>query len=235
MVSTVLVRPSSIFCPFDRESSKKMSIKFPFDVPGWHVTIRPRTGVEDDLAPVLVEKCKTFEYAIVTFEGDGESKHMHAILAYAGSNSNLRRQFTRLLDTKDVDYGQAGVHVKKISRTVHNSVQYLYKESEPVLVKGFQETWINTCKKKRGRVEKKREMIPQTRVGEYVEMYAAEKDMRLESIRDVAETFHEMLCDGYIVKNRRVCISILKDYFANINREKHLDDILYEFGVTRFD
>lgn len=210
-----------------------MSIKFPFTIPGWHVTVRPTEGINDDLEEKLKEKCRTFEYVITTFEGDGNSRHMHTIVAYDGSNSNLRRLFTRVLDSNDIEYGTAGVHVKKISRTVHNSVQYLYKENTPVIVKGFQETWISTCRKKRGRVEKKREMIPQTRVGEYVEMYAKEKDLRLDDMRAVAECFHEMLCDGYLVKNRRVCISILKDYFANINREKHLDDILFEFGLTR--
>ncbi len=208
------------------------NIKFPFDIPGYHVTIRPTNGISENFEKILVGKFQEYEYIILTFESMGDSRHCHIIVAYKSSATNLRTMVKRMLDSAKVPYGRAGVKINRITRTIHNSVAYLFKENSPSVCKGFEQTWIDECiRLKSLQVVSKHTTVPSHLVGEYVEDYASRHQMVIESYKDVCEVMLEMAKDKFIFTNMRKSTMILKQYFASKDPQYYRDVLFSEFNL----
>ena len=196
----------------------RMSIKFPFDQNAYHLTIRPTHGIPENFEKILVSKFEKYEYIILTFEGFGESRHCHILMAYNSASSNLHKIATRMLDTEGLEYGGNAVCVNRVNKTLWNSVSYLYKENVPSVVKGFKQTWIDRCIEESNKTVRSKHVVVKSHlVWETIVMYAKAKQMKLEAATDLPVILTCMNKEGYQFTNPKRAAQIMKQMIACVD------------------
>jgi len=202
----------------------KFGVKFPFDGFGYFVTLtHPEFSMEtmnyiDDFVKSKFE----FVLGNVEYHADGRP-HYHVIISDTSSQStNINKKFKALYKRLELVVASGvSIKVKKITKTVHNVVGYVGKDSngEYRVMKGFTTTWIDDQLKLYNARKAKcsHQKVSVDNCYDQIEIFAKAHQMAITSVESFRDIMVAMNIEAYVFVNPRKCVEVIKQRIASMD------------------
>lgn len=195
-----------------------MSVKFPDGIVFFRVTISVEGDVDPECINELEAHCKKLDYCIMNIElGNRDKKHVH-IVVKGSQSSNVKRPFIRIVQNYHSIVTGVTVQASKFRSNVARFVSYQLKEGNPVVLRGFKQTWIDTCVEidsaamARKYAKSKRISTEQSRFE--IESFIKKNHIEITCYRDVKDTMRMMFEQGYEFRNPKAVVERMKMVYA---------------------